>query len=725
MIKAPGRRSCLQSSALHFAVALLLVCCGRSVATDADSAPATTEPPDKLALIVAISDYPEEATGQWHDLPGAARDADLVKDLLTDSFGFPEHGIRVLRDDEATHEQIVRSFHDWLIEQAHEETEVVFWYSGHGSRVPDQSGRRRLEVDDMDSTLVAWDSRIDGRRGEFDVTDDEIGSLLKVLAKKTGRITIVTDSCNSAGTVRSGKADPAGQVVRALPDGVAPFDFDLVEPFWPEQVPFLEDTRRGADLDRYVHISACGERQRALEWRIPIGDGEVSYGALTWFLCDALRRIGSGTRYEQVARSVQRWVAARLPSQTVQYSGALDREVFGNRFSDREQGYTANHKFGTRTSVEINAGWIHGLRKGSILEMFGAYGAELGRVEIRSIGAIASVGIWQGTPPADLRDRALLGREVFRPGGRPPVLMAVQHEHLRQLIRERFADQVELVDPGAGAYQLLVEPADATPEQEARVLMRDPVGVRVGSREPQIGPGWLAKFEQEFGQRLGAERKYQAILALADCQGELRLEARFAPLLAADLKGPLTEGGEREEWTLWTPFDAEVVPIDEDLLGPATTSQYLALLPQVPTRIRPALARLDVSNRSDEEIYVYVLSLTEDRLPHVVYPTHRDEHIAWPKQVTRPAYVLLEADDRFSPERPMRDRYLVIATRRPADFWSLVKEATVRGGAGKLPGVPDEILEAFDGEATRSGKDPVSPGDFGIVAVDVLVSLPR
>jgi hypothetical protein len=89
--------------------------------------------------------------------------------------------VLVLRDEEATHERVVRAFDEWLIRRAGPDTEVVFWYSGHGSRVPDASSSPASETDGLDSTLVLYDSRAVDPQGAYDLSDDALYSLLAAL----------------------------------------------------------------------------------------------------------------------------------------------------------------------------------------------------------------------------------------------------------------------------------------------------------------------------------------------------------------------------------------------------------------------------------------------------------------------------------------------------------------------------------------------------------------
>src|SRR5439155_22511304 len=159
----------------------------RSVPAEAAAASVPSESPEEpapakeIALIVGIDEYAPGTPASFAHLAGCVRDVRLVEKLLEERFGFAPADVTVLTNAEATHQGIVESFDRRLIARAGAVTEVVFWYSGHGSRTPDVSGKAGAEMDGKDETLVAYDSRTNGADGARDVSDDELRSLLLAL----------------------------------------------------------------------------------------------------------------------------------------------------------------------------------------------------------------------------------------------------------------------------------------------------------------------------------------------------------------------------------------------------------------------------------------------------------------------------------------------------------------------------------------------------------------
>lgn len=678
---------------------------------------ATDRPtPAKVALLVSVSDYPDGVNDVWTDLPGAANDPELVQELLVDQFDFDSADILVLRDAEATHRNIVRAFHEWLILRAGPETEAVFWYSGHGSQVPDRSNVKGAERDGKDSTLVAYDSRLGGREGAFDVSDDELASLLLALTEKTGRVTLVTDSCHSGGVVR-GERDPR---VRSGPPGRTEHDFALIRPFWPTDVPFHDDDDGArADPSRYVHISACGPHQLAREWTLDDGQ-ESSYGALTLFLTWRLRQVERGETYRQIVDTVARWVSTRLDGQTVQREGAIDREFLGARFSPRPRGFEAIAE--ARNGLSLGAGRLHGLRPGSRLRVTDIRGETLGDAEVTEVGDVRSRAIWKGAPPADSKDIAMLAVETHRPAGREPLALHVPHPALAAAIGQRT--DVRLVrSDRAICHRLDVVPKDARPGDRAIVVFRAVDGLRIwpGPSEETPRTDWLEWIEDAIAEPLQKEQRYIEVMSLAQVAGPLGLESRFVPLDARDLEGMDAGDGTRSRWG--APMSNAAVRAFSGLTrGPATSSDFVATLD--PSVEGHPLARLDVTNPTDHAVHVTVLSATEAREITVIWPPEGVDFVVGPRE-TRPVYTILGVNEKLRLDRPMRDRFLVIATREPANFHPLAQAATLRSGAPTGTGVPSIVENALIGQVTRGGSVRVDEPteSFGVITVDVLVSV--
>jgi hypothetical protein len=301
----------------------------------------------KLALLVGIDRYAAVT-----NLAGCVNDVENMKALLTSKFQFSSENITVLRNEKATRAGIIDAFQNDLIAKAQANDIVVLHYSGHGSKMKDRSGD---EADGWDETIVPHDSRL-GRA--FDINDDELNGLLKLLSQKTKNITFIFDSCHS-GTAARGSG-----LARTVP----PDDRDP-----PSPAPFALGTRgveegendwRPADLN-YVLISGCRSNEFSYEYRA----GGKSHGAFTYFFTQELRGADAAATYRDVMDNVMGKVNAVYPAQHPQLEGvAADNHVFGDS-SSIAKAYVLTSPLGTNT-VSLDAGQVHGLTEASIFAVY-------------------------------------------------------------------------------------------------------------------------------------------------------------------------------------------------------------------------------------------------------------------------------------------------------------------------------------------------------------------
>jgi len=689
------------------------------------------EPPDKLALLVGIGDYPEEVNeGGLCDLPGAQNDPELIRNLLIERFGFAPENIKVLLNEQATHERIVKSFDEWLIRRAGPDTEAVFWYCGHGSRVPDRSGVG-AEVDELDSTLVAWDSRLEGRNGSYDIPDDELGALVRALNRKTEWVTIVTDSCHSGGVTRGGSAG----VVRAAPPGEEPFDRTLIEPFWPEDVPYSDDDRAALAPDSYVHIAACGPQQEAQEW--DVDHQGVFYGALTYFLSFRLRELRHDTTYWSLIGAVETWIDAaaaadpKFKRQSVAVRGPADRKVFQNRFEERPPGFLAHARFDEQQragrEITIDAGWLHGLQDGSVLMLTGFDGEEFGTATVERARAGKAWALLDGDWPPDVQIAGLLATEISRPGGQEPLQMVIVHADLSERVRKLCGDRVKVLaaPPESGpAYRIEVDPPGAGIEDPALARVWAPDGFLLWPGPSAIrDEQWLERVTGKLDELIAREFRYLGLLEVAGMQASMQDGYQVACSLQDPTGEELVQGeGLAGKWKgTMTPAGVRPLHGEESASTRKTYRSHDVQATYRSDQGESQLVRIDVTNESDDSLYFSVLSVSEAREIEVIHPERGGDFLIAPK-TTRPVYAVLTHHDWFHElGRPMRDRYLVIATPEEADFHPLVQGSTHRGADGAVPPL---IRNALSARVTRGGSRPVDTRGgqrFGVATATLLV----
>lgn len=660
-------------------------------------------PADKIALLVGIDEYAPGTPASFKPLAGCVRDTELVRDVLERRFEFPPEDVLVLTNAEATHENIVRAFREWLIARASADTEVLFWFSGHGSRIPDLSGSNLAERGGKESTFIAYDSRAGGEDGAFDFSDDELRSLLHALTRITARVTVVTDSCHSGGSTRG------VQRVRAADQGSKPLDFErLRATFWPADVPLRDDDAASeVESDRYVHIAACSDSQLAQEIDTEDAKGHVeSHGALTFFLTQCLRDAQPTTSYRTLSDRASVRLSTEIPGQTVWREGALDRELFGARFRARPVGFLARAL--PNDEIGIDAGAMLGLRVGSRVTLYdGSSDARIGTASLLRVGAQSSVAQWEATPPGGPPDGALRAIEESRPFGQSP--LAVHFESPR--IAAWFQGS-ERVAPESGDTRLSALRLGAD-RDGGGVALFTPDGLRLWQHAtPEESD--RAAFVGELEAQMREELRYRALVALANDPGTVRVLARFEPPTPAEL-AQFVEAGRYARV-----LDAEA---RSEPGSPTTECRAVGALS---ADLR--LAILVVENTSARDAYISVLSVSEDRGRNLIWPPGGQQDKVLPAGASQRIFVNVTAHEDWNLERPMRDRYLVIATSEAADFLPMTRVATLRGGpqdtaAGR--GMPEMLSLALEKPPTRGVKlAKIDGAGWGITCVDLLVSRP-
>lgn len=171
---------------------------------DVPNKPVTQPPPrKKFALVIGIV-YDSNDLGVVNF---ADRDATSVYNLLTQKMGFPRENVVLLRNQEATRLNIDNALR-WLATtpQIDSESDVVFFYSGHGLRNAPGGGYNNPNLPGYG--LVPYDYKnFDFRNtGDGLFFDTYLAALFSRM--NPGRMWIAIDSCFSGGYDRPGITGP-------------------------------------------------------------------------------------------------------------------------------------------------------------------------------------------------------------------------------------------------------------------------------------------------------------------------------------------------------------------------------------------------------------------------------------------------------------------------------------------------------------------------------------
>jgi uncharacterized caspase-like protein len=173
---------------------------------------------EKFALLVGIDNYPDEG----NQLRGCVEDVKSVERLLTGKLGYAPDKITTLTDAQATRSRIVESFRRELTARAQPGDEVFFYYSGHGSFIPDALS---AEADGTEGVLCPYDTN-DHQPAATLIADHQLRELLAALP--TSRAIMVLDSCHSGNITTRGGISSKRLKAKYMRLGFDPADYNAL-----------------------------------------------------------------------------------------------------------------------------------------------------------------------------------------------------------------------------------------------------------------------------------------------------------------------------------------------------------------------------------------------------------------------------------------------------------------------------------------------------------------
>ena len=266
---------------------------------------------EQRALIVGVGRYVTPGI----DLPGIDLDVDRMHETLN-RLGFTDAQIHTLTNEDATSTRVIAEMDTWLRQGVQPSDRVVFYFTGHGSQVPDFNGD---EDDGVDEVLVTHDMQRGRRNGRPTLTgvvvDDTINEMV---AKNPSRnVLLIVDACHSGTVSRSFKLD--NKSVTSEPVFRKSFIYDGM----PEPMPVAKtrDVKPvAAPPQNYVALSAAGDRESAI--------GTSKGGIFTIGITEAIAK--SSAQGKPVTVRALRDVAAEFIKTKVDKEDLYTPQVTGN-----------------------------------------------------------------------------------------------------------------------------------------------------------------------------------------------------------------------------------------------------------------------------------------------------------------------------------------------------------------------------------------------------------
>ncbi len=270
----------------------------------------------KRALLAGINNY-KSISG----LRGCVNDVINVRNLLVECFGFNNSDIRVLLDERATKDGILKRL-AWLADISKDGDTVVFHFSGHGSQIPDLN--RDEQEDKLDELICPWDMDWAG----VYITDDDLALYLNRISPGV-RVEVILDCCHSGTGIRdigcrTSEPDIYPHSYRFVdaPPGLQLIQKDV------ESLPIIK--RMYSPGENQVLWAGSQSSQTSADAYI-----RGSYnGAFTYFLCNHVKRVSGNITRKEVMSRVRESIAKVGFEQVPQLDCTDDKTMSGLIFSN-------------------------------------------------------------------------------------------------------------------------------------------------------------------------------------------------------------------------------------------------------------------------------------------------------------------------------------------------------------------------------------------------------
>lgn len=278
----------------------------------------------KKAVVVGINDYAPTGTG-GPDLNGCVNDArDMANTLVI--CGFTPANIRILTNQNATKANIV-SYLNWLLSSSTTGDSLVFYYSGHGTRVANIG--TDLEIDGLDEAICPHNYTTAGV-----LRDDDFKTIFDTKLKPGVNLEVIFDCCHSGSGTRKLEIDEFGEFSNESVRYIPPMLEDEFYFSYSKDLKLKKAKKNGEKIIstkalvpvagmNHTLWAACKDNQVSLEGNI----GGLTRGYFTYHFCKILRATsGSISRKlldSQTANALSAMGAAQInqtESTTVEFS---------------------------------------------------------------------------------------------------------------------------------------------------------------------------------------------------------------------------------------------------------------------------------------------------------------------------------------------------------------------------------------------------------------------
>jgi hypothetical protein len=361
----------------------------------------------RRALLVGINQYPAaQANYKFSDqtrkrlaavkgkpsrkslveLEGAYNDAQQMRQILIDHFGFLPQNIVLLPDgkERATADNILKELQTRLIDNTQPGDISFFFYAGHGSRIANSSTEN---PSGMDTTIIPEDAL----QGVPDIRSKELAKIYAQARARQISLTVIQDSCFSGGGSR-GPFGAGKTRVEPADSGVS-VDERLDVPL-PEKEGVLV-------------MTASQDYEPALE--LSSTDLGGAHGVFTWALLHVLGSPPFNDRADHIFQRTRALMKSRVSGQEPVLLGTSQRigqGLFGPPAEDSfKAAGVAVSKIDPKTgAIELNAGRAMNLYKDCELKRVAPSGGLPVEIRISEVTglSLSSAVVLEGAKASDV-----------------------------------------------------------------------------------------------------------------------------------------------------------------------------------------------------------------------------------------------------------------------------------------------------------------------------------
>ncbi|MBI3717487.1 MAG: caspase family protein [Sphingobacteriales bacterium] len=647
----------------------------------------TNSLPKKLALIVAVGQYPE---GSGWPAIASINDIKYVKGALINK-GFKEKDIDTLKNSKATKAAILKAM-DNLAKKSAANDIVVIHFSCHGQQIQDQAteAEGKDEADGYDEAVIPVDAEAmynpSGYDGSKHLRDDDLAIKFKAIRNKikpNGTLLVLIDACHSGTASRAVDAS----VSRGTP---IPFTFGKYQPNTQLQMnsgagdeeSFIGD---GTDtLSNMVVISASAAHQQNFQlW----DDKGADVGSLSFAFAKAMADVKPGDDYELLFEKIKARIQAGIPTQIPMIEGNLTQQIFEGKFNKPSDDIVLTIAKTDKQAKEdsvfvINKGALDNISKGSTCKIFVA-----GSKEPIAEGTIVTVGSFQSAGVT----KKLLKKEV--------AYRAV----MDQISFGDFSTSVAVNEKGTNSHQLKSQVASLfQPYQFISLKNNADLMLNINEQNAKVR---MELFDRGDSTRWVKELSASDTLSAADKE---ELIASIKNSTRVKYLRSLPDGGDLSKNLI-----AQLIP------------QHISstVNPNGEMEFKPGdTFTMNVTNDSKENLFFSIVDIMPNNEMQVLIPTPKREpgdYELGPKE-TRSFTIGVDANTPSG-----REVYKVFITREAIDLRKLFDRKNKAAHRAISMSLEDMINDTFkdsgDAAATRSVVSNVKLDEAGILTVGFIV----